>query len=144
MRPFLLVLAVLAASAYAGTRFVVTTSGTLPQKATDGVSLQGMSGCRAVVSYTDGGHISGGKIIPHYYDTGASQWVEGATANTCTLDTSTLADGGARAFQVCEWVVNAQYGRAAVVGSSLTPQAIAQLRFECWGPNVPNADGGSP
>lgn len=143
MRPFLFVLAVLAASAYAGTRFVVTTSGTLPQKATDGISLSNVEAVRATAYYTDGGTAAGGYLVPHYYDSATKLWIESKSPDWCLLESQTLIDGGTRGAQVCEWKVQAQYGRAAVVPRSVTPQATPNIRVEGWGRNLPVSDGGA-
>lgn len=139
--PFVVAL-LLAAVAFAGSRFTETT-GQLPKAATDGVSLIGVEACRASVRYIDGGTVAGGSIVPYYYDSAIGTWFQGADASKCTLDSTTQVDGGTRFAQICEWKVQAQFGRAAIVGSSLTPQAVAINRLECWGPNVPASDGGA-
>jgi hypothetical protein len=94
----------------------------------------------------DGGTLMGGSLVPYYYDS-AIGWVEGPTNTWCTLDTTVQADGGNRQKQVCEFTVQAPYGRAALVGKNLVQSgggaAAAYTRLECWGPSIPNADGGA-
>lgn len=140
-RPAAVALALLALSALAGTRFA-QTSGGVPTASTDGVSLVGVTACRGSVRYTDGGSVAGGKLIPMYYDT-VLGWTEAKTTDQCNLSTDTLADGGARRTQLCEFVVAAQFGRAALVSTGLTPQVSGIVRLECWGPDLPTLDGGA-
>jgi hypothetical protein len=131
-RPAFVLFGLIALTAWAGSRFVQNTGG-LPTASTDGVSLVEVTGCRGSVRYTDGGSVSGGKLIPYYYDSVVG-WTEGAKANQCLLDTDTQADGGTRRAQVCEWPVAVGFGRVALVSTGLTPQATGHRPARVLGP----------
>lgn len=141
MKRYVLIAAVLGAvAAGAGTRYV-ETYGTLPTVladggTTDGLSLAEVTACRATVRFIDGGTVAGGKLVPYYYDSAIAQWLESKTSDQCTLATDTQVDGGARRAQICEWAVQAQYGRVSVVPLSLTPQTQGIIRLECSGPGL--------
>lgn len=126
--------------AYAGTR-AKDSNGSIPTSATDGVSLDRVTGCRISVRVMDGGTVNGGTLVSYYYDP-VLGWVRSPTALDCTLEANKLIDGGAPASQVCsDTQVLAQYGRVGVAVKSLVNGAASSItatsRIECWGPELP-------
>jgi hypothetical protein len=147
------VVTLLAAAAFAGTRWV-ETSGGIPTAPTDGIGLADsatyggplpITAVRASVRFTDGGTIMGGTLVPYYYDSAIGQWVEAKDADQCALATSKLVDGGSRRVQVCEWTVQARFGRAAVAAKLLVGEDAGPvtgiIRLEGYGVNVQSQNG---
>ncbi len=140
MKRLLLIAALTAAAlAWAGSR-AAESSGTVPTSATAGVSISQTTACRGSVRVDDGGAVMGGALQPYYYDA-VLGWVESSRASACTLDGTLQLDGGQRSRQVCEWAVNGQFGRVALVANGLVNDAgtsiTATVRLECSGADLP-------
>lgn len=126
------------AVAWAGSR-AAESGGGVPTDAGQGVSLSGVTACRASVRQTDGGTINGGKVGFMYYDA-VNGWVASPSVFDCSLSTAGLPDGGIQSAQVCpDMTVGVEVGRIgafnkAIINGSGAP-TLPIVRVECWGPN---------
>lgn len=138
------------ALAWAGTR-AKDSAGAPPTAATDGVSLNEVTSCRASVRTDAGGSLSAGQLILYYYDP-VLGWVE-SDPNLQTLSLGNTFDGGVRGSYVSpDLTVAAAYGRLGVAGKDIKGRDGGSpngdegdagfhvkpiFRVECYGANLP-------